>query len=100
METIGKRQCELTEANAKILDWAMKIVSIKKNVPLPHIRISYYILYTIVPKDVAYLVMPFSNPDKGGEIPFKPCRSLPQDETYGTIRMSRRSEEIEVYKRK
>ena len=26
METLSKRQCELTEGNAKILDWTMKIV--------------------------------------------------------------------------
>ena len=39
LETIEKRQCELIEENAEILNWAMKTVSGKKKVPLPHIRI-------------------------------------------------------------
>ena len=63
METIGKRQRELTEANVEILDWAMKTVLGKKKVPLPHIRISDCIPYTIVLKDVANPVIPFHNPD-------------------------------------
>ena len=37
MESLAKRQRELIESNAKILDWAMKTVSGKKKVPLPHI---------------------------------------------------------------
>ena len=49
MESLAKRQRELIESNAKILDWAMKIVSGKKKVPLPQIRISDCIPYTIVP---------------------------------------------------
>ena len=32
LESLAKRQRELTESNAKILDWAMKIVSNKKKV--------------------------------------------------------------------
>ena len=35
LETLAKRQRELKESNAKILDWAMKIVSNKKKVSLP-----------------------------------------------------------------
>ena len=35
LETIGKKQRELIEANEKILDWAMKTVSRKKKVPQP-----------------------------------------------------------------
>ena len=101
LETIGKRQHELTKENSEILDWAMKTISGKKKVSQPHKIISNCILYTIVPKDVTEPVIPFSNLDKGGETPFIPCRSLPQDETYGTIRMSKITlEEIEVYKRK
>ena len=34
MESLEKRQRELTESNAKILDWAMKTVSSKKKIPL------------------------------------------------------------------
>ena len=50
MESLTKRQHELTESNAKILDWAMKIVSSKKKVvPLLQIRISNCVPYTIVP---------------------------------------------------
>ena len=79
----------------------MQTVLGKKKVPLPQIKISDCIPYTVVPKEVTNLITPFSNLDKGGEIPFTPCRSLPQDKTYGTIRMSRRTpKEIEVYKKK
>ena len=49
LESLAMRQRELTESNAKILDWAMKTVSNKKKIPLPQIRISYYRSYTIVP---------------------------------------------------
>ena len=34
-ESLAKRQLELKEINAKILDWCMKTVSNKKKVPLP-----------------------------------------------------------------
>ena len=95
MEQLSKRQCKLIEGNAKILDWAMKIVSGKNKVSLPHIKISDYIPYTIVPLDEQNPPRLFTNPDKG-EIPFTPCRVLPQDETYGTIKMFIRTpEEIE-----
>ena len=40
LESLAMRQRELTESNAKILDWAMKIDSRKKNIPLPQIQIS------------------------------------------------------------
>ena len=35
LECLAMRQRELTETNAKILDWDMKIVSSKKKIPLP-----------------------------------------------------------------
>ena len=35
LESLAKRQRELTNNNAKILDWAMKTVSNKKKVSLP-----------------------------------------------------------------
>ena len=35
LESLAMRQLELMESNAKILDWAMKIVSSKKKKPLP-----------------------------------------------------------------
>ena len=49
LESVAKRQRELTESNAKILDWVMKTVLGKKKVSLPQIRISNYVSYTIVP---------------------------------------------------
>ena len=64
LESIGKRQRELTKSNADILDWAMKTLSGKKKVPLPNIQISDYIPYTIVPKDVTNPFIPFTNPEK------------------------------------
>ena len=72
----------------------MKTVSSKKKVPLPNVP------YTIVPKDVTNPSIPFTNPEEPREIPFVPFETLPQDETYGTIRMLRRTlEEIKKYKR-
>ena len=99
LESIGKRQCELVKSNADILDWVMKIVSNMKKVPLPNIQIFDYVPYTIVPQDVTNPSIPFTNLEEPGEIPFVPFKTLPQNETYGTIRMSRRTpEEIEKYK--
>ena len=37
LESLAMRQGELTESNAKILDWAMKTMSKKKKIPLPQI---------------------------------------------------------------
>ena len=72
----------------KFLDWDMKTVSGKKKVPLPNIQSYDYVPYIIVPKDVTYPFIPFTNPEELGEILFAPIRALPQDETYGTIRIS------------
>ena len=78
----------------------MKTVLGKKKMPLPKIGISDYVPYTVVPKDVTNPSIPFTNPEEHGEIPFVPFKTLSQDETYGTLRMSRRTpEEIEKYKR-
>ena len=52
LESLSKRQCELTKENIEILDWAMKIVSRNKKVPLPQINIFYYVPYIIVLPDV------------------------------------------------
>ena len=46
LESLAKRHQELTESNAKILDWATKTVSSKKKVSLPQIRISDCVPYT------------------------------------------------------
>ena len=59
LESLAMRQRELIKSNAKILDWAMKIVSSKKKIPLPQIRISDYRPYTIVPQDVTDPPIPY-----------------------------------------
>ena len=50
LESLAMRQRELTDSNAKILNWAMKTVSSKKKITLPQIRISDCRPYTIVPR--------------------------------------------------
>ena len=43
--------------------------------------------------------IPFSQPNEPVEIPFSPIVEVPQDETHGTFRISRRTqEEIENIK--
>ena len=59
LESLAKRQRELTESNAKILDWAMKTVSNKKKVPLPQIKILDCVPYTVVPQSVTNPPIPF-----------------------------------------
>ena len=49
LESLAIRQREFTESNAKILDWAMKTISSKKNIPLPQILISDCSPYTVLP---------------------------------------------------
>ena len=102
MESLAKRQCELTKSNAKILDWAMKTISGKKKVPLPQIRISECIPYTIVSQDVTDPPLPFSNPNPGGEIPFLPYKAPSQNKTSGTTRSKELTpkEEVEEYLKK
>ena len=58
LESVGKRQRELTKGNTEILDWAMKTVSGKKKVTLPNIQIFDYVPYRIVPLDVQTLKYP------------------------------------------
>ena len=72
LESVGKRQYELTKGNAQILDWAMKIVLRKKKVPLPKINISDYVPFIIVPQYVQDFVIPYSQPAEPQVIPFKP----------------------------
>ena len=79
--SLAKGQRELTESNAKILDWAMKIVSSKKKVTLPQIRISDCVPYTIVPQGVTNPLIPFSNPTPEEERSFKPCKAPVQNKT-------------------
>ena len=67
--SLAKRQRELTESNAKILDLAMKTVLNKKKVPLPPIRILDCVPCTVVPQGVTNPSIPFSNPNKEKERP-------------------------------
>ena len=60
MESICKRQCELTKSNKRLLDWAMKAVSGKKKVPLTQINSSDYVPYIVVPINEKSLNIPFS----------------------------------------
>ena len=86
LESLAKRQRELIESNAKILDWAMKTVSNKKKVPLPQIRISDCVPYTVVPQGVTNPPIPFSNPDPDEEGPYKSCKAPTQKKTPSETR--------------
>ena len=81
LESLAKRQRELIESNAKILDWAMKTVSSKKKVPLPQIKISDCVPYIVVPHGVTNPTIPFSNPTLEEERPSKPCKAPVQNKT-------------------
>ena len=81
LESLAKRQSELTESYAKILDCAMKTVSSKKKVQLPQIRISNCVPYTIVPQGVTNPPIPFSNPNPKEEISSEPCKAPVQNKT-------------------
>ena len=59
LESIGKRQCELTKTNAQIIDWAMTTMAGKKKVLFPKINISDYVPYIIVPPDVQDFVITY-----------------------------------------
>ena len=71
----------------------------KKKVPLPQIRISDCIPYTIVPQDVTDPPIPFSNLNSGEEIPFVPCKEPSQNKIFGTIGKKELTpvEEVEEY---
>ena len=59
----------------------MKIVSNKKKVPLPQIRISDYVPYTVVPPSETTPILPFINPNPNDEGPSKPCKAPAQNKT-------------------
>ena len=52
----------------------MKIVSNKKKVSLPQIRIPDCVPYTIVPQGETNPVLPFLNPNLDKEGPSEPCK--------------------------
>ena len=78
------RQQELTESNAKIIDWGMKIVSNKKKIPLQQIRISDCRPYTIVPQGVTDPPIPYTNPYLVGAGPSAPCTEIKKNKTPST----------------
>ena len=78
------RQRELTESNAKILDWVMKTVSSKKKIPLLKIRISDCRPDTIVPQGVTNPPIPYTNPDSIGAGTSTPCTETQKDKTPRT----------------
>ena len=80
----------------------MKIVSSKKKVSLLQSRISDNIPYTILPPDVIDPPILCFNPNPREEVPFVPCRVLPQNETYGTTKRKELTleEEVEEYLKK
>ena len=94
-------QRELTESNAKFLDWAIKTVSNKKKVSLPQIRISDYVPYTIVPQGETNPVLPFLNPNPAREGPFEPCKEPIKNKAPGVKKKKELTpiEEVEEYLR-
>ena len=76
LESVYKRQYELTKANGQILDWAMKIVFGKKKVPMPEVKIFDYMPYILEPKDVQDFAIPFSEPAETQPIPFNPPKQF------------------------
>ena len=79
----------------------MKTVSSKKKVPLPQIRISNCVPYTIVPWGVTNPPIPFSNPNPEEEMPSEPCKAPIQNKTpSATIKKKLTpEEEVEEYLR-
>ena len=101
LESLAKRQRELIERNAKILDWAMKTVSNKKKVPWPQIRISDCVPYTIVPPGETNPVLPFLNPNPDIKGPSTPCKETTKNKTPSTSGKKELTtvEEVEEYLR-
>ena len=61
----------------------MKTVLNKKKVPLPQIRISNYVPYTIVPLGETNPVLPFLNPNPAREGPSEPYKESVKNKTPG-----------------
>ena len=86
LESFAKRQRELIESNAKTLDWAMNTVSNKKKVPLPQIRISYCVPYTIVPPRETNPVLSFLNPNPDKKGPSELCKEPTKNKAPGVTK--------------
>ena len=101
LESLAKRHRELIESNAKILDWAMKIVSNKKKVSLPQIRISDCVPYNIVPPGEINPILPLLNPNPSREGPSEPCKEPVKNKAPGVKKKKELTqvEEVEEYLR-
>ena len=79
----------------------MKTVLSKKKAPLPQIRISNCVPYTIVPQDVTNPPIPFSNPNPEEEIFYEPCKAPVQNKTLSATGKKELTpvEEVEEYLR-
>ena len=101
LESLAMRQRELTECNTKILDWAMKIVSSKKKIPMPQIRISNCRPCTIVPQGVIDPPIPYTNQDSIIESPSAPYTETKKNENHSTTLKKKLTliEEVEEYLR-
>ena len=101
LESLAKRQRELIESNAKILDWAMKTVSNKKKVSLPQIRISDCVPYIIVPPGETNPVLPFLNRNQDIKSPSAPCKETAKNKAPSISRKKELTlvEEVEEYLR-
>ena len=101
LESLAKRQRELIESSAKILDWAMKIVSNKKKVSLPQIRISDCVPYTVVPPEETNPILHFLNPNPDKEGPSEPYKEPAKNKAPGVTKKNELTlvEEVEEYLR-
>ena len=99
LKSLAMRQRELTKSNAKILDWAMKIVSSKKKIHLPQIRISDYRPYSIIPQGVTNPPIPYTNPESIGAGTSTPCTETQKEKNPKTSGKKELTpvEEVEEY---
>ena len=77
----------------------MKIVSSKKKMPLPQIRILDYRPYTIVPQGVIDPPIPYTNLDSIGAGPSAACTETRKNENHSTTGKKELTlvEEVEEY---
>ena len=85
LESLAMRQRELTESNAEILDWAMKIASNNKKIPLPQIRISGCRPYTILPQGVTEPSIPYTYLNSIGVSPCAPYKETKKYKPTNTL---------------
>ena len=79
----------------------MKIVSNKKKLSFPQIRISNCVPYTIVPLGETNPILPFLNPNPDKEGPSEPCKEPAKNKAPGVTKKKELTlvEEVEEYLR-